>query len=471
MSRSLWLRFVVISVLFALLLSLLYAMLIREMTGDSSRALQRSIHLFIARIVESDDYAASLRHIDTYRAESQSMPLQLWVVTQSGAVLARNTSIGIPGQWQSVKLPERIHDTVTYAHSFPALPEWAIVRLNASTPTYLIISNAWLESRRMLAVESIVFVGTLVAAIFLGLSLVTLYLRARSREAKQVIAAMKTGELGARFRLSGLDTLGSLMLDFNDMANEVERLVNRLRATENTRRELLQELGHDLRTPLTSLRTSTEALLVHRKAMTREDEAEFSRVIQNELDYLERLLDDLFFIAEIAEPQYRLSATEIDVAALASAELQAAARIRGNDGNRIVCEFSVESSQMQPALLRADAHLIGRLLRNSMQNACAYAKSSVCVTCRYSADSVMIVVDDDGPGMTVETLRSFGTRRSQRVVQSTRDTFASLGLGSVIIRAVLVLHGGTLTIESIQAGDAVRGTRLAFTLPTSGSSR
>ena len=78
-----------------------------------------------------------------------------------------------------------------------------------------------------------------------------------------------------------------------------------MQSTEGTRRELLQELGHDLKTPLTSLSTSLETLEAHEDQITKKDRGELLSLMRGELAYFIQLLDDLFFISEIDEPDYR----------------------------------------------------------------------------------------------------------------------------------------------------------------------
>ncbi len=464
MSRALWLRFVGISILFAVLLSILYVILIRETTGASNRGLQRGICLFLARIIESDDYGASLRRIDSYRSESQALPLQLWVLSESGVVLASNMQTEPPAAWRRLAPPQQVHDIVTYARVFPSLPEFAVVRLRAPQPTFLIVKNAWLESRRILVLQSTIFAATLIGAVFLGLSLVTLYLRVRSKEVKHVIAAMRSGELTARFTVGRLDALGQVMLDFNDMAGEIERLVSRLRTSESARRELLQELGHDLRTPLTSLRTSAETLFTHWNAMPTQDRSEFVNVIEGELDYMQRLIEDLFFIADMTEPQYTKDAEAIDLVAVVNAEALAVSAA-AEPATRVTIGMDPPPPMPAGRFIRGDAHMIGRLFRNAIENAAHYATSSVRIGFAQSATELQVTVDDDGPGMSAAAIASFGQRRSQRVVPTGGSAFASLGLGAVIINSVIKAHGGSLRIESSQAGDAVRGTRLTFSFP------
>src|SRR5262249_10322184 len=102
-------------------------------------------------------------------------------------------------------------------------------RAPGDAPEYLVVHNAGIKGRPILWRQALLFIGVLVGAMCSALWLVLLYLRARSREARAVIARLEAGDLGARFAPDRLDALGHLMLDFNRMADEVEHLVRRLR--------------------------------------------------------------------------------------------------------------------------------------------------------------------------------------------------------------------------------------------------
>ena len=279
MKPGLWLRFLGISIFFALLLSVLYFALIREVAGAASNEVQRSIYLFVARIVEERPYQESIRHIQQLSADSPAMPMQLWVLSESGQVLAGSSAAPPQQALRRLEKPRHIHDVTTIGRFFSGAPAFALVRLDAAEPTYLLVRNQGLAGRHVFLLLALAFVATVFGAILLGLLLVTLYLRGRSREVRQLIAKLEAGDLTVRFTPDRLDAIGRLMLDFNRMADAIERLVTRLQSTEKTRRELLQELGHDLRTPLTSLRTAIETLDAHGETMPASERQEFFRVV------------------------------------------------------------------------------------------------------------------------------------------------------------------------------------------------
>lgn len=461
MSRLLWLRFLAISVAFGLLLGALYALLVRELAGDVSNDVQRSMYLFIARIVEEGPYPESVRRIDRFRAESTALSMQLWVISDAGATLASSTDAAPPPWLRQIGKPRRIHEVLTQGRFFSTASAMAVVRLDAAEPTYLVIRNAGTPRPRIFLTLGLFFVATVVGAVFLGLLLVMLYLRGRSREARQVIARMEAGDLTARFHADRLDATGRLMLDFNRMADEIERLVQRLQQTERARRELLQELGHDLRTPLTSLRTAVETLAAHGDVMPATERHAFMEVVTGEFGYFRKLIDDLFFIAEIDEPRYRHAAERIDLAAVIGAEMQGMENGRCGAAHQIRCGWRDLPPTPGRHLVAGDPHLITRLFRNLFDNTARHARSAVQVGIASNDGFVEVRIEDDGAGMTPAAMAAFGQRRSRRILAGNADFAASLGLGSVIVRTIVELHGGRLALESSPEA----GTCITVSLP------
>lgn len=464
MSRTLWLRFLGISTVFALLLSALYLIMIREIAGKPSNEVQHSIYLFLAHIAEQQPYAESLRRIQESGAESPAMALDMWIVSGGGKVLASTTTAAPPPRLERLPRPLRVHEIVTRGRFFSGGPAIAIVRLDAAEPAYLLVHNRGTPSRGTFLILAALFVATLLGAIFCGLLLVTFYLRGRSQQAKQVISRIEAGDLGARFASDRLDAIGGLMLDFNRMADEIQRLVARLETTERARRELLQELGHDLRTPLTSMRTAIETLAAHGNAMSAAEREEFMSVVSGELVYFSKLIDDLFFIAEIDEPRYRKNAERIDLAELLMSEVQAA-QAGSRTGREMRFEFDHRMEGGESFAILGDAYLVSRLFRNALDNAVRHAHSSVRVSLHSNGAGIDIVIEDDGEGMSSEAIAAFGRRRSGRFFGKAGSNATSLGLGSVIIRTIVELHHGRLALASRASDPAVPGTRMTISFP------
>ncbi|MBC3908603.1 HAMP domain-containing sensor histidine kinase [Undibacterium umbellatum] len=473
MSRSLWLRFFAISIFFALLLSLFYLWMIREVTTRPGDEVQRSMYLFIARIVEEHDYAEGLRRVQAYRSESPAIPLKMWIVNSDNKILASNPVDAPPpaALLQRIK-PGVIHEVVARGRFFSGSAATAIVRLQADEPRYLLIHNPGTAARGAFFTMATLFVVTLVTAILLGLLLLALYLRGRSAEARDVIKSMEAGNLGARFTSGRLDAIGGLMQHFNAMADEIQRLVMQLQAIEKTRRELLQELGHDLRTPLTSLRTAIDTLSAHGEAMEMQEREEFFTVVSCELDYFTRLIDDLFFIANIDEPRYRNQATSVDLCDLLKIETDHADHLQQQADQAIEFALQIDATCDQGGepggSITGDTYLMSRLLRNVFDNAARYAHSKVRIRLSVIADALELIIEDDGPGLSADAMFRFGQRRDTRLLFSglpSKQAEISLGLGSVIIKAIVELHGGHYDIGNGETHSEYPGARLSLIFP------
>lgn len=453
MSRSLWWRFLALSVLTSLLLSVAYVFIVRETTGGGRAALLRSVVLLMARTLEADPLPQAMQRLAAITAESPELPVDVWVIDDQGHVLAQHSAGALPPEASDPRLrPPHVHEVLTEGGL--AQPTVSVVRL-ATTPTAFLVSrHNGLPGRPVLRLQAIFFVGTLVAAMLLSLALITAYLRARSREARQVIAQLEAGNLQARFHPDRLDALGVLMLDFNRMAEQIERLVQRLRNAEDARRALLQELGHDLRTPLTSLRTAVDTLVAHGDAMPADERRSFLEIVGGELAYFVRLVDDLFFIADLDEPRYRHAREPVDIVGLAQSECRA---VQQRHTAAIELHDELHDDQRYAP---GDALLLARLLRNGLDNAARHAHAKVSVRLRREGETLRLQIADDGPGMSPEQVAAFGRRRTQRIHGDASQPTLSLGLGSVIMKTIVELHGGALHIDS----DA-SGTRLTIELP------
>jgi K+-sensing histidine kinase KdpD len=105
-----------------------------------------------------------------------------------------------------------------------------------------------------------------------------------------------------------------------------------------------------------------------------------------------------------------------------------------------------------------DSHLITRLFRNAFDNASRYAVNNITVKVNDQRDKVEILIMDDGPGLTEESLQSFGKRRERRQRKDSNDF--SLGLGSVIMKTIAQVHGGSVEMINLLSHGQVNGACL-----------
>ena len=299
-------------------------------------------------------------------------------------------------------------------------------------------------------------------SVLLSFAVLVVYLQKNSARIEEVIASIRGGNLKARFKVKKLDEIGQLMMKFNEMADEIEELVERIRGGERNRINLVQELGHDFRTPLASLKNCLETL--KQVKVGSDDQRELLGYSVGEVDYLTRLTDDLLFLARVDDPKYLKQGSMVNISTLLEEECE---RIRRLWAHKSVV-LTLHNLLTVNFMFYGDPHLLKRLIRNALENAFEHATSAVTVSASLEAmksHQFVLAIKNDGVGIPPETLLTFGEKRTRRSFEESHGKKISLGLGSVIIRAVTQAHQGTLSVENLVEGGGVVGATLRIVMP------
>lgn len=380
----------------------------------------------------------------------------LWLVSQEGISLSSNTNLTYPIEWKNLKVPKKIHGIEWNGSNLGFTPKTFVVKLDTTPVTYLISHNErTLFQGPYLLIQGTHTFTTAALAVFLALSISFYYLRKKSSEARKVMGSMESGNLKARFEIKKFDEFGSLILDFNRMADEMERLVMRLRDAEISRSNLLQELGHDLRTPLTSLNTAFETMKEHHELLTSDEKSELFAMIGTDIRYFKDLLEKLTLVATIDGPHYKSSTERINLNILLETEILSRQIAAGTAIN-----WSLIHDDIISPFILGDSHLITRLFRNAFDNASRYAINNITVKINDLKDKVEILIIDDGPGLSEESLKGFGRRRESRQRKEKDPNDFSLGLGSVIMRTIAQVHGGQVEVMNLLIANKIQGACL-----------
>lgn len=383
----------------------------------------------------------SLFKLTEFGPSHQLSKPNLWVVTSQGKILSSNSPKPLPANWNDLPHPKQVHGFESKKHSLFS-PKTFILKLDTAPASFLVSHNKQtLFQGPFLWIQGTHAFTTAMFAVLLALSLIFYYLRRKSFEAKIVLSKLEAGDLKARFEVRRYDQFGNLILDFNRMADEIERLVKRLKDTETSRSNLLQELGHDLRTPLTSLNTSLETLQHYSTRLTEEERQEVFLMSKEDIRYFNDLLEKLMVIASIEGPHYKEVREEIDLYLLLEQELRARQNIRPD----LNWDLQLKTHSH---FIFGDPHLITRLFKNAFDNAARYAQSTVQIKISLTTNHLEVYVLDDGPGLTHESLLNFGKRREQREKKLDHEGHYSLGLGSVIMKTIAEVHGGHIEINN-----------------------
>lgn len=396
-------------------------------------------------------------------------PMAFWLTTADGDILARTENATTAWRWRELTKPNAPLEIASHEEFFRMRDRTFVIRLDRDPPLYLVAH----ERRRpflgpLFTTQAVLTFSTVIVALLFSASFTFFYLRRKSAGARDVLLRMEKGDLKARFPIHKVDEFGELMLDFNRMADEIEKLVSRVQETERARKNLLQEIGHDLRTPLTVLSTSFQTLRTHHDKMSEDDRTRLFSMIDSEIRYFTDLVENLMTIASLDEPTYRRSTEQIDLDEILRREAQT--RDAANTGIRWI--YTRATREHGHPLVLGDPNLILRLFKNAFDNAGKYAKSRVDVELRDSTRGYEIRIHDDGPGLSDADLAAYGTRKTQRARRESSDLKLSLGLGSVIMKAIASLHGGSIAIENrtrtlLSSESKTTGATVTIILPKS----
>lgn len=236
------------------------------------------------------------------------------------------------------------------------------------------------------------------------------------------------------------------------LATTMNAMLDRLVEAADAQRRFVADASHELRSPLATIRAAHEIAVVHPEAT---DWSVVHTDVLAEVQRLERLVDDLLFLARSDEHGPRSTPEDVDLDDLLSAE---AGRLRRTTGLRIVV-------QETPLRVVGDRHQLARALRNLTDNAARHATD--CVELRVSRQGTDAVVDviDDGAGIPV-AVRERVFERFVRLDPSRQRGAGGTGLGLAIAREVARAHGGELTVA-----DHDGGAHLQLRLPLTDTDR
>jgi signal transduction histidine kinase len=281
-------------------------------------------------------------------------------------------------------------------------------------------------------------------ALILGL-LLARQLTAPLRALTHAAHGLAQGDL-LQVHVRGEDEIGELGQAFNQMARSLDR-------QQVLRRNMMADIAHELRTPLSVIRGDLEALLDGLFEPTPETLAS----LQEETLLLARLVDDLQALAQAEAGQLQLARQSVDLVELlqgvvASFDLQA--KSQGQN-------LSLDPDNDLPPV-QADPQRVRQVVANLISNALRHAPDSgrVTVSAARQSDQVEISVVDDGPGIAPEDMDHV----FDRFWRGHRSRAGSTGLGLNIARELVRAHGGRIWAES-EAGE---GAAFRFTLPLDG---
>ena len=247
------------------------------------------------------------------------------------------------------------------------------------------------------------------------------------------------------------DEIGRLAITMNEM-------LDRLEAASERQRRFVADASHELRSPLTRIRSEIEVDLAHPD--TADLDRTFHSVLQ-ETEQMQRLVDDLLTLARFDESGREH--TGLDELSLVDLD-----EVVRSEVNRVrpAATVTLDIGAVAPVQVHGDRDQLQRMVRNVIDNAIRYAHTTVTITLDAVDLTATLTIADDGRGIP-SAQREIVFERFARLDDSrTRDVDGrsdGTGLGLAIARAIVTRHAGTIAIDP----EFAPGTRVVISLPAS----
>jgi signal transduction histidine kinase len=317
------------------------------------------------------------------------------------------------------------------------------------------ISNSYVARSSVIAIVAIVLFTALIGLLVFGL--LTRRLNRLNQEMQRVTASKFDLEPSIPAANGFSDEIDALSNAFIDMSAQIRTQIAQLTENDRLRRELVSNISHDLRTPLTAMQGYIETLIIKRDSMSAEDRERYLRIAQKHTARLGTLIGDLFELSKLDAASVTPSVESFSLPELVQ---------------DIAQEFQIESERKNIALhvevdnaaqdTMGDIGLIQRVLENLVRNAIQFTPEGgeVTISIAERPDSFAISVSDSGPGIAEEDVpRIFDRFYRARDGEEARSD--SSGLGLAIVKRILDLHGSRILVRSKRNS----GTRFEFELP------
>jgi signal transduction histidine kinase len=220
-------------------------------------------------------------------------------------------------------------------------------------------------------------------------------------------------------------------------------MLDRIEKASDVQRRFVADASHELRSPLATIHANADLL-----AAAELDDAQARSVdrIHRESARMRRLVDDLLLLARVDDQAVRLRQDDVDLDDLVYAERE-----------RIALERPVlrVEGAVEPVRVSGDPDQLHRVLRNLVDNAVKHARTTVTVSLARRGGDGVVVVGNDGPPIDPgDRDRIFD--RFVRLDESRSRDDGGAGLGLAIARDIVVAHDGSLTVEDLSEGAAMR---------------
>jgi signal transduction histidine kinase len=300
-----------------------------------------------------------------------------------------------------------------------------------------------------------IFVATMVIAFVIGIITFFLITDSIGRIAG-VVGRFKSGDYSARIDGNIKGNLGMLTSAFNDMADVIVDNITKITETDRLRQELIANVSHDLRTPLSILQGYVETLVIKKETLPGDEKERYLEIIMDSSKNLSKLVEQLFQYSKLEANQVHPEKERFLLDELAS-DILVKYQLLAKEKN---IYLQLKTTAGLPPVF-ADLALTERVLQNLLDNALKFtpAGGSITIQLQNRHTGIEVSVSDTGIGISKEDQPFIFERHKQ--VPGEGDSKKGMGLGLAIVKKILELHQVNINVKSTLG----LGTAFWFELP------
>ena len=268
------------------------------------------------------------------------------------------------------------------------------------------------------------------------------YIRYISR-ISEAVQNISEGNLNTVIDVIGDDEFSSMAANLNHMAADIKKLMEKERESERTKNELITNVAHDLRTPLTSIIGYLE-LLAGNQQVPADMQHKYIEIAYGKSRRLQKLIEDLFGFTKLNYGKIAMHVGQLDIVKLLGQLLEEAYP------NFVEKGLSYDLQSNVPAkTINADGNLLARLFDNLIGNAIKYGADGKRVLVKIHAEGETVTVSVTNYGYVIPTDElPLIFNKFYRVEQSRSSSTGGTGLGLAIAKEIVDMHGGTISVAS-----------------------
>jgi signal transduction histidine kinase len=312
-----------------------------------------------------------------------------------------------------------------------------------------------LSGNYLLQVGSRAMILTLLATLVVGLIIIQIITRNLTR-ILEVMEQFSKGDMKARIRVQSTGEINQVSKIFNEMADILSDNIEKLKELEILRRELVANVSHDLRTPISIIRGYIETLQMKEYTLSAVERRAYLETVSESAIKLEKLVNELFELSKLEANQIQAVKEPFFISELSSDIINKYQLLAKQKDIDLTSFLSTELP-----MVFADVALIERVMQNLLDNAIKFTPVGGKIIIRTSAcdRGAEISVSDSGKGIPEYEQDKIFSR--YYTAGNFRESKNSTGLGLAIVKKILDLHDSPLFIYS----KINQGTSFVFTLP------